>query len=1189
MTIALRIGFVLLAGWVAVSAASATPPVMPLLFAPNHGQATADWQFVANSPRSTVAIGPTHFAIAPPLSPIDRDELPTLTEPRREIHRGSTLHVSFINANASSVGRGEGRHSAVSHYLQGNDTAAWKRNVPNYEMVRYPEVYRGIDLVFRGDEQRLRYDFELSPHADTNDIAIQFPAGALLSINAEGALVLKQADGELVQHAPKVFTQKVDGTREYLAARYTISATNVVTFDIDTYDQRDTLVIDPTIEYTAFINGSGAEQVFDIKETVHGLLVVGITSSFDLLTVNPVQNALAAANLPEDIFIRRYSPETFELEFSTYYGGSDSDTPWVVVEAENGDIVLAGATQSPDFPTQNGFDSTFAGGDSIDQDAFVTRLSRTGDDVVFSTYVGGFDARISIDGIPRFGRETIRDMVLHEPTNRLYLTGNTGASDFPVTDVFLDRPCFENSSSDFFAFRTDAFIMEMDAQTGAIYTSFCFGGEGRTAGRAVMIDPQRESIFVAGHTYSPDFPTTPDAFQESRAGTELNYDGYLTRFDMALDTLEAATYFGGSNDEFFIEMQLDSNGSPIVSGSTRSDDLPISDNAFQKINPALDEDQFLFSGLIASLDRELGDLNFSSYLGGQGDNDLWALRLDSHDRIYIAGYTEARDYPLKDALQHERGAPYSSPRPIWSSDPSTVVTDVRTGTLRLVNGEYSFNETYAVVTQQATNGGAAANRLIRQRRNEVFSVAELGGTQYASSAVVTGNVALGAETIEKDFVIGNCNGPHRVYVGDTAAGFSLTDEVPSPVICVVALEFALVDDDSLPDLVISDGQSLYFHPGDGVGRFGEAIELPITAVDLLDLVRTGINTQPDRQLVMVDRGGPDKLINFFDDTPVVTELFGSDSRTTRAVGYFTDFQSNPHMWFSYETGLSRAVRSEDLPVSMGFEFGDANRRLDAAPVPLRLGLGTSFVTLETDSAGQQAFHLYDYKEEVGALVELTDQKMPLAIGGYTASTPSFSGISNGFFLFNENEGTLNRSTIGALDIVVSVLNKDASALRFSTYLGGAGVDRVIRALEVPRDGRIVIGGDTVGDSVILGPPASSPLSQTSLHGFVLSLNIDDLLDNDSDSFTNDVDNCTDVSNADQFDTDGDGYGNQCDGDFNQDGIVNFADLLILREAFNANANPNTDLNIDGVTNFLDLSIFSQLFLRSPGPAAIDLD
>ena len=90
-------------------------------------------------------------------------------------------------------------------------------------------------------------------------------------------------------------------------------------------------------------------------------------------------------------------------------------------------------------------------------------------------------------------------------------------------------------------------------------------------------------------------------------------------------------------------------------------------------------------------------------------------------------------------------------------------------------------------------------------------------------------------------------------------------------------------------------------------------------------------------------------------------------------------------------------------------------------------------------------------------------------------------------------------------------------------------------------------------------------------------------DDDGDGVVNISDNCVIHLNAAQVDTDGDGWGNRCDADYNNDKIVNVVDLGIMRLAF-FTGDPNVDLNNDGIVNVLDLGILKTLFFDSPGPA-----
>ncbi|MDF1554658.1 MAG: hypothetical protein P1P84_16420 [Deferrisomatales bacterium] len=94
---------------------------------------------------------------------------------------------------------------------------------------------------------------------------------------------------------------------------------------------------------------------------------------------------------------------------------------------------------------------------------------------------------------------------------------------------------------------------------------------------------------------------------------------------------------------------------------------------------------------------------------------------------------------------------------------------------------------------------------------------------------------------------------------------------------------------------------------------------------------------------------------------------------------------------------------------------------------------------------------------------------------------------------------------------------------------------------------------------------------------------EELPDADADGVADVNDNCAFLPNADQRDSNGDGYGNRCDPDFNNDGGVNFADLAYLKSVF-LTGDPDADLNGDGGVNFGDLAILKSMFLGSPGPS-----
>jgi len=115
-------------------------------------------------------------------------------------------------------------------------------------------------------------------------------------------------------------------------------------------------------------------------------------------------------------------------------------------------------------------------------------------------------------------------------------------------------------------------------------------------------------------------------------------------------------------------------------------------------------------------------------------------------------------------------------------------------------------------------------------------------------------------------------------------------------------------------------------------------------------------------------------------------------------------------------------------------------------------------------------------------------------------------------------------------------------------------------------------------------PPPAPTLSTDYIARHVDCPFDPQADFDGDGVCGNLDNCQLAYNPDQRDTNGDLYGNVCDPDLNDDGVVNFGDLLLLANVF-FTGDPNADFDGDGVVNFGDLLTMAQLFLQAPGPSA----
>ena len=169
------------------------------------------------------------------------------------------------------------------------------------------------------------------------------------------------------------------------------------------------------------------------------------------------------------------------------------------------------------------------------------------------------------------------------------------------------------------------------------------GGSGQDYAASVASDASGNT-YIAGLTYSPDFPVTAGAFQTTIGGNgtlanpnSIASDAFVAKF--ARDgTLLWCTFLGGSADDYATSVGVDAAGNVLVTGWTRSRDFPVL-NAAQSTN-AGDWDAF-----VAKLDPTGSRLVFSTYLGSPADDGAWGLAVDAAGSAYVAGQASAPGFP----------------------------------------------------------------------------------------------------------------------------------------------------------------------------------------------------------------------------------------------------------------------------------------------------------------------------------------------------------------------------------------------------------------------------------------------------------------------------------------------------------------------------------------------------------------
>ena len=287
--------------------------------------------------------------------------------------------------------------------------------IPNYNAIVYEEIYSGIDLKYYGNGSRMEYDFIVEPGADFSQIKIQYDGAESVSVNDNGELVVTTMWGEVVEQKPIIY-QIENGSRIAVSGEYDIKGTSAFGFKMTgDFDSSLPLVIDPVLSYSTYLGGGDDDYGSSIAVDGSGsAYVTGTTYSSDFPTLNPYHTYQGNG----DVFVTKLSSSGSSLLYSTYLGRSNTDWGYSIAVDGSGCAYMTGYTGSTDFPTLNPYQT-----DQNSYDAFVTKLSSSGNSLVYSTYLGGsgydYGYGIAVDA-----------------SGSVYVTGWTESTDFPTLNPY---------------------------------------------------------------------------------------------------------------------------------------------------------------------------------------------------------------------------------------------------------------------------------------------------------------------------------------------------------------------------------------------------------------------------------------------------------------------------------------------------------------------------------------------------------------------------------------------------------------------------------------------------------------------------------------------------------------------------------------------------------------------------------
>lgn len=307
------------------------------------------------------------------------------------------------------------------------------------------------------------------------------------------------------------------------------------------------------------------------------------------------------------------STASSHLLFATGFGGSAGEGGEDLARDAAGAVYLTGLTYSADFPVTPGAFDTVHGGF---EDVIVAKFSPDGSHLDYATFLGGADSD--------FGNGIAVDNA-----GNAYVTGNTRSSDFPTTAGAFNT-VFNGG------YYGDAFVTKLNPTGSALVYATFLGGSEADYGEGIALDGSGNA-YLAGYTYSSDFPTTPGVVDANFAG---DTEAFVAKLSPAGTYLEYATLLGGGAADFGTDIVVDDHGNAFIVGFPSSDGFATTPGAFDT-SPNGNGDLF-----VVKLSPGASTFEYATLLGGSGSEYGAGIAVDGTGAALVTGRTESTDFPV---------------------------------------------------------------------------------------------------------------------------------------------------------------------------------------------------------------------------------------------------------------------------------------------------------------------------------------------------------------------------------------------------------------------------------------------------------------------------------------------------------------------------------------------------------------
>ena len=565
--------------------------------------------------------------------------------------RSHSYSVEFLNAKNAQI-IPEKPIATFNNYFIGNNKSKWAENCKIYQAVTYKDIYPGIDVRYYVDGgSNLKYDFIVHPGADVNSIAMKYTGANKINVKNK-ELVITTSLGKSKELKPYTY-QIINDQREEIECRYEING-DIVKFKIKNYSPGKTLIIDPTQIFFSYSGSTSDNWGFTATYGPDGSLYGGGIVFGPRFPVSPgaYQGSFGGV---VDISIIKLSPDGRNRIYATYIGGAGKEQPHSLIVDAQGNLVLAGRSNSADYPTLPVRDPATSGAGG-GWDIVVTKLNASGSALIGSMKIGGTgpdgvnisdqDATRGLNSLKRNYGDDARSEVLLDGANNIYVASSSSSSDFPVTAGAIQSVN---------AGMQDAVVLKINPNCNSILFSTLLGGAQNDAAYVLTLGGNG-NVYVAGGTGSNDLRgispggVVKPVYSAPGASSD-DCDGFVIEINNAGTAVIKGTYIGTGKADQIYGIETDKFGYVYVMGTSEGN-MPVINAAYSNTGAK----QF-----ISKLKPDLSAFVYSTVFGSS--NASWpnisptAFLVDRCENVYVSGWGGKANFNFTQGQGNTRGMP----------------------------------------------------------------------------------------------------------------------------------------------------------------------------------------------------------------------------------------------------------------------------------------------------------------------------------------------------------------------------------------------------------------------------------------------------------------------------------------------------------------------------------------------------